>query len=188
MPDPDIMDYLIPRTFLLLPSTEFRAEAIINNYLILNSCILPSLPDKTYLKPFIVDFFPLIFSWWLVLEPPFLFFFPFFIPFLCLLLSPTSFLFVLMLRHLSACLLRGGFLHQWHPRHYGLPFWVQNRPSAIFIILLDSSSSSWHWLDLQHSVLLCANRQPGKVLLLHNLWLEYLKREPWKKCTLSVNL
>ena len=87
----------------------------------------------------------------------------------CLLLSPTSFLFVLMLRHLSACLLRGGFLHQWHPRHYGLPFWVQNRPSAIFIILLDSSSSSWHWLDLQHSVLLCANRQPGKVLLLHNL-------------------
>ena len=58
MPDPDITDRLIPRTFLLLPSTQVRAEAIIKNYLILNSCILPSLPDKTCLKPFIVDFFP----------------------------------------------------------------------------------------------------------------------------------
>ena len=91
------------------------------------------------------------------------------IPFLCLLLSPTSFLFVLILRRFSSCLLCGGFLDQWHSRHYGLPFRGLNSQSAIFIILVDSSSSSWHWLDLQDSVLLRANPQPGKVLLLHNL-------------------
>ena len=58
----------------------------------------------------------------------------------------------------------------------------------MFIILLDSNSSSWHRLDLQHSTLLRANRQPGKVLLFHSLWLEYLKREPWKKLYLVCEL